>query len=109
MNLAADVAARLAQRDQEDVHSKRKLRGRREGTVLDPCRLALDFTLAAGSGPGTPLLLACSLLDCSALFGQHAAALSVLCTHPHCLFSVYQSQQPPFWCRGQRRHWQQPH
>jgi hypothetical protein len=56
-DLIADVAARLAQRDQEDVHIKRKLRGRREGTVLDPCRLALDFTLAAGSGPGTLLPL----------------------------------------------------
>ena len=53
--MIADVAARLAQRDQEDVHSKRKLRGRREGSVLDPCRLALDFTLAAGSGPTAAL------------------------------------------------------
>ena len=45
----ADIAARLAQRGQQDVHHKRKLRGQREGTVLDPCRLALDFTLDSGA------------------------------------------------------------
>lgn len=49
----ADVAARLAARDAEDVHHKSKLTGRREGGVLDPCRLALEFSLAAGGeGPG---------------------------------------------------------
>ena len=48
----ADIAARLAQRGQQDVHHKRKLRGQREGTVLDPCRLALDFTLDSGAGGG---------------------------------------------------------
>ncbi|KAL4443584.1 hypothetical protein ABPG75_011321 [Micractinium tetrahymenae] len=47
----SDVAARLAQREQQDVAHKRKLRGRREGSVLDPCRLGLTFRLvAAGEG-----------------------------------------------------------
>ena len=49
----ADVAARLAQRDQQDIAHKRKMSGRREGTVLDPCRLALEFKLAdLGTGGG---------------------------------------------------------
>jgi hypothetical protein len=35
------------------MQRKRKLRGKREGDVLGPCRLALDFTLSAGgSEPG---------------------------------------------------------
>lgn len=48
----ADVAARLAQREQQDVAHKRKLRGRREGAVLDPCRLGLAFSLVAAAGEG---------------------------------------------------------
>ncbi len=56
--LPADVAARLAQRDQQDIAHKRKMTGRREGTVLDPCRLALEFKLAdLGSGGGKADLL----------------------------------------------------
>ncbi|KAL4447306.1 hypothetical protein ABPG77_007339, partial [Micractinium sp. CCAP 211/92] len=47
-----DVAARLAQREQQDVAHKRKLRGRREGAVLDPCRLGLAFSLVAAAGEG---------------------------------------------------------
>ena len=48
------MAARLAQRDQQDIAHKRKMTGRREGTVLDPCRLALEFKLAdLGSSGGT--------------------------------------------------------
>jgi hypothetical protein len=92
------VAARLAQRDQEDVHSKRKLRGRREGTVLDPCRLALDFTLAAGSGPGTPCPLACSLLACSALSVACWHLLAVHCTARSIVRSVcfeWSNNPPP--------------
>ena len=59
----ADVAARLAARDQQDIGHKRKMTGRREGTVLDPCRLVLDFTLAelgAAAGEGS---LACCLIS----------------------------------------------
>lgn len=80
----ADVAARLAQREEVDVHQKRKLSGRREGTVLDPCRLALDFTLVAGAeagGPGAPLGSSPPLGVRQAAW--HAAWLSTLpCTGP---------------------------
>lgn len=58
----ADAAARLAQRDgQPDFHLKRKLQGRREGTVLDPCRLALDFVLEGGGAEGSPGAYNCTL------------------------------------------------
>ena len=48
----ADMAARMAQRDQQDARHKRKLRGQREASVLDPCRLKLDFKLVAAGGEG---------------------------------------------------------
>ncbi|KAL4858517.1 Vacuolar protein sorting-associated protein 13C [Chlorella vulgaris] len=55
----SDAAARLAHRDQSGMDRKRKMRGTRESSVLDPCRLVLDFKLAAG-GTGLDATPACT-------------------------------------------------
>lgn len=45
----------------QDFSQKRKLKGRMESTVLEPCRIALDFTLQAPEGGAgrlvSPLLM----------------------------------------------------
>jgi len=96
----ADVAASLAQRDQQDVHHKRKLRGQREGSVLDPCRLALRFKLApGGNGEGTRVLQLIAHLPAAPLACRRrldacsvpciAAASKPLPSLPHCLPAHY--------------------
>lgn len=63
---SADAAARLAHWDQSGMDRKRKMQGTRESSVLDPCRLVLDFKLASGgTGLGVPHMRHTNALPCS--------------------------------------------
>lgn len=47
-----DAGRVMEDRETKDLAEHRKLKGQKEGTVLQPCRLVLDFDLLSVQGPG---------------------------------------------------------